>query len=49
MPRVLAARRRVAPDEPGHARSVLPNGLRVVTQEMPAARSVAVALFVGVG
>jgi predicted Zn-dependent peptidase len=30
-------------------RSVLPNGLRVVTQEMPAARSVAVGLFVQVG
>jgi predicted Zn-dependent peptidase len=28
---------------------VLPNGLRVVTQEMPAARSVAIGLFVGVG
>ena len=30
-------------------RSVLPNGLRVVTQPMPNARSVAVGLFVGVG
>lgn len=30
-------------------RSVLPNGLRVVTQEMPLARSVSVGLFVGVG
>ena len=30
-------------------RSVLPNGLRVVTQPMPGARSVAVGLFVGVG
>lgn len=30
-------------------RSVLPNGLRVVTQAMPTARSVAVGLFVGVG
>jgi predicted Zn-dependent peptidase len=30
-------------------RSVLPNGLRVVTQSMPSARSVAVGLFVGVG
>jgi predicted Zn-dependent peptidase len=28
---------------------VLPNGLRVVTQRMPTARSVAVGLFVGVG
>ncbi|HEY8922447.1 MAG TPA: pitrilysin family protein [Candidatus Limnocylindria bacterium] len=32
-----------------YQRSVLPNGLRVVTQQMPAARSVAVGLFVGVG
>ena len=32
-----------------HRRSVLPNGLRIVTQEMPAARSVAIGLFVGVG
>jgi predicted Zn-dependent peptidase len=30
-------------------RSVLPNGLRVITQPMPNARSVAVGLFVGVG
>jgi predicted Zn-dependent peptidase len=30
-------------------RSVLDNGLRVVTQEMPHAQSVSVALFVGVG
>ena len=32
-----------------HRRSVLPNGLRIVTQEMPSARSVAIGLFVGVG
>ena len=32
-----------------HQRSVLPTGLRVVTQTMPTARSVAVGLFVGVG
>lgn len=32
-----------------HRRSVLPSGLRVVTQEMPAARSVSVAIFVPVG
>lgn len=32
-----------------YQRSVLGNGLRVVTQTMPAARSVAVGLFVGVG
>jgi predicted Zn-dependent peptidase len=30
-------------------RSVLPNGLRVITQPMPNSRSVAVGLFVGVG
>ncbi|MEP6468971.1 MAG: pitrilysin family protein [Chloroflexota bacterium] len=30
-------------------RSVMPNGLRVVTSRMPSARSVAVGLFVGVG
>jgi len=32
-----------------YQRSVLPNGLRVLTQAMPAARSVSVGLFVGVG
>jgi predicted Zn-dependent peptidase len=32
-----------------YERSVLPNGLRVVTSHMPSARSVAVGLFVGVG
>ena len=32
-----------------YQRSVLPNGLRVVTQPMSTARSVAVGLFVGVG
>ncbi|MGZ6299078.1 MAG: M16 family metallopeptidase [Candidatus Limnocylindria bacterium] len=32
-----------------YQRSLLPNGLRVVTQTMPTARSVAVGLFVGVG
>ncbi len=30
-------------------RTVLPNGMRVLTQSMPTARSVSVALFVGVG
>jgi len=34
---------------PPHERSVLPNGLRLVSQAMPHARSVSVALFVGVG
>jgi predicted Zn-dependent peptidase len=33
----------------GHRRTVLPNGLRVVTQELRHARSVAIGLFVGVG
>jgi predicted Zn-dependent peptidase len=42
-----AARRRARIG--GHRRTVLPNGLRVVTQEMPLARSVAMGLFVGVG
>ncbi len=32
-----------------YQRSVLLNGLRVITQTMPAARSVSVGLFVGVG
>jgi predicted Zn-dependent peptidase len=32
-----------------YQRDVLPNGLRVLTQEMPDARSVAIGLFVGVG
>ncbi|HYN64392.1 MAG TPA: pitrilysin family protein [Candidatus Limnocylindrales bacterium] len=44
----LAAPRRRAAALP-FERSVLPNGLRVVTSRMPSARSVAVGLFVGVG
>ena len=32
-----------------YQRSVLPNGLRIITQTMPGARSVSVGLFVGVG
>ena len=36
-------------DAPGHRRTVLPNGLRVVTESTPAARSTSVALFVPVG
>ena len=35
--------------EPPHRRTVLAGGLRVVTQTMPAARSVSVAILVGVG
>jgi predicted Zn-dependent peptidase len=50
VPTGLAARRSPRPrTELPYRRSVLPNGLRVVTQAMPAARSVSVALFVGVG
>jgi predicted Zn-dependent peptidase len=41
--------RRSLPANPAHRRTVLPNGMRVVTQEMPAARSVSVAIFVPVG
>jgi predicted Zn-dependent peptidase len=35
--------------EPAHRRSVLPSGLRVVTQAMPGSRSASVAIFVPVG
>jgi predicted Zn-dependent peptidase len=50
----LAAPRRVGPAigqqaSPPFERTVLDNGMRVVSQHMPHARSVAVALFVGVG
>lgn len=49
----LTARRVPAPvtsvPEPPHRRTVLPGGLRVVTQAMPAARSASVAVLVGVG
>ncbi len=45
---VAAKQVRARPSVP-YRRSVLPNGLRVVTQQMPTARSVAVGLFVGVG
>jgi predicted Zn-dependent peptidase len=33
----------------GHVRTVLPSGLRVVSQELPSARSASVAIFVPVG
>lgn len=53
MTRGLTARRQPAPvtaiPEPPHRRTVLPGGLRVVTQSMPAARSASVAILVGVG
>jgi predicted Zn-dependent peptidase len=45
---VAAGRVRARRHHP-YERSVLANGLRVVTQPMPTARSVAVGLFVGVG
>ena len=37
--------------EPGHgvSRTVLPGGLRVVTEHLPAVRSVALGIWVGVG
>jgi predicted Zn-dependent peptidase len=43
------APRRAAVEEPTFERTVLPNGLRIVTQAMPHARSVSMGLFVGVG
>ena len=49
----LTARRLPAPvtaiPDPPHRRTVLPGGMRVVTQTMPAARSASVAILVGVG
>ena len=50
--RLAAPRRRAAASVAAahpYERSVLPNGLRVVTSRMPSARSVAVGMFVGVG
>ncbi len=41
--------RPTAVEEPSFERSVLANGMRVVTQAMPHARSVSMGLFVGVG
>jgi predicted Zn-dependent peptidase len=51
VPTGLAARRSAGQqgETTPHRRSLLPSGLRVVTQAMPDARSVSVALFVGVG
>jgi predicted Zn-dependent peptidase len=46
---LAASRPRRRHAAPHHERSVLPNGLRVVTQLMPTARSVSAALFVPVG
>ncbi len=45
----LPVRRARARGAVPYQRSVLGNGLRILTQEMPGARSVAVGLFVGVG
>ncbi|MDQ2689919.1 MAG: insulinase family protein, partial [Chloroflexota bacterium] len=42
-------RARVRAAAPEHERTVLPSGLRVVTQSMPGARSASVAIFVPVG
>ena len=44
----LRARPRVV-GAPAHRRTVLPSGMRVVTQAMPGARSASVAIFVPVG
>ena len=50
MTAATAARRTRSADEPvPYQRSVLANGMRVLTQPMPASRSVSVGLFVGVG
>jgi predicted Zn-dependent peptidase len=50
IPRRAAGARRPRPaPPPPYERTVLPNGLRVITQSMPHARSVSVGLFVGVG
>jgi len=45
----LSVRRARARATLPYQRSMLANGLRILTQEMPGARSVAVGLFVGVG
>jgi predicted Zn-dependent peptidase len=49
VPRGLAAQRAAARRNLPYERSVLSNGLRVVSQGLPAARSLSAALFVGVG
>jgi predicted Zn-dependent peptidase len=40
---------RVSPTESNVSRTVLPGGLRVITEELPAVRSAAVGIWVGVG
>ena len=47
--RPAPARNAARPASSGHRRTVAPNGLRVVSHEMPAARSASVALLVPVG
>lgn len=47
--RLAAKRGTAAAVRAPYQRSTLPNGLRVLTQPMPTARSVSVGLFVGVG
>jgi predicted Zn-dependent peptidase len=46
---LTSPRRRPLASEGPHERTVAPNGLRIITQEMDRARSVSVALFVPVG
>ena len=40
---------RLSPSDSGVSRSVLPGGLRVITESLPAVRSVAIGIWVGVG
>ncbi|HEV2451707.1 MAG TPA: pitrilysin family protein [Streptosporangiaceae bacterium] len=44
-----AASPRLTPGDPAVARTVLPGGLRVITESLPAVRSVAIGIWVGVG
>jgi predicted Zn-dependent peptidase len=40
---------RLSPNDSGVSRSVLPGGLRVITESLPAVRSAAIGIWVGVG
>jgi predicted Zn-dependent peptidase len=40
---------RLSPGDGGVSRSVLPGGLRIITESLPAVRSVAIGIWVGVG
>jgi predicted Zn-dependent peptidase len=40
---------RLSPGDSGVSRSVLPGGLRIITESLPAVRSVAIGIWVGVG